>query len=219
MSPQIYEFLARLVHGCARACCGQREPRRSAFSDGCGGFRQALGLAVASAHHLTITRMELAPARCEPFLVNSLLPGPSTCPAWLSVAPVPSRCEPVPVFPLPPGPSTCPAWPSVASTPARCEPFSTNRLTPSSRDSGSGPGAMAAGAQEQAASCDAFVLSRRQPAPGAPPIRTSPTGLIAKAPSNSRRTTARSRAGTAAANSVGLGQGHHRWTAFWPWAT
>ena len=81
------------------------------------------------------------------------------------------------------------------------------------------PGTMAAGALEQAASCDAFVLSRRLPAPDAPPIRTSPAGLIAKAPSNSRRTTARSRAGTAAANSVGLGQGHHRWTAFWPWAT
>ncbi len=53
------------------------------------------------------------------------------------------------------------------------------------------PGAMAAGAQEQAASCDAFVLSRRLPAPGAPPIGTSPACPIAKAPSNSRRTTAR----------------------------
>ena len=42
------------------------------------------------------------------------------------------------------------------------------------------PGAMAAGAQEQAASCDAFVLSRRQPAPGAPPSRTFPAGLVAK---------------------------------------
>ena len=39
---------------------------------------------------------------------------------------------------------------------------------------------MAAGAQEQAASCDAFVLSRRPPAPGAPPSRTSPLCLIAK---------------------------------------
>ena len=62
---QIYEFLRKLVHGCKRGCCGQREPRRSAFPDGCGGFRQALGLAVASAHHLTITRMEPASARCE----------------------------------------------------------------------------------------------------------------------------------------------------------
>ena len=50
---------------------------------------------------------------------------------------------------------------------------------------------MAAGAQEQAASCDAFVLSRRQPAPDAPPIGTSPLCHIAKAPSNSLRTTAR----------------------------
>ena len=32
---------------------------------------------------------------------------------------------------------------------------------------------MAAGAREQAASCDAFVLSRRPPAPDAPPSRTS----------------------------------------------
>ena len=48
--------------------------RRSAFSDGCGGFRQALGLAAASAHHLTITRMKPAPARCEPIPVFPLLP-------------------------------------------------------------------------------------------------------------------------------------------------
>ena len=39
---------------------------------------------------------------------------------------------------------------------------------------------MAAGAQEQAASCDSFVLSRRLLAPGAPPSRTSPLCLIAK---------------------------------------
>ena len=39
---------------------------------------------------------------------------------------------------------------------------------------------MVAGAWEQAASCDAFVLSRRLPAPDAPPIRTSPSCLIAK---------------------------------------
>ena len=42
------------------------------------------------------------------------------------------------------------------------------------------PGTMAAGAREQAASCDAFVLSRRLPAPGAPPSRTSPACLVAK---------------------------------------
>ncbi len=76
------------------------------------------------------------------------------------------------------------------------------------------PGAMAAGAQEQAASCDAFVLSRRQPAPGAPPSRTSPLCLIAKPFPEPRRTTARSLAGTAAANSVRLGQGRPVQTAF-----
>ncbi len=46
------------------------------------------------------------------------------------------------------------------------------------------------GTREQAASCDAFVLSRRPPAPGAPPSRTSPVCLIAKNLSNSLRTTA-----------------------------
>ena len=50
---------------------------------------------------------------------------------------------------------------------------------------------MVAGAREQAASCDAFVLSRRLPAPDAPPSRTSPLCLIAKALPDSRRTTAR----------------------------
>ncbi len=39
---------------------------------------------------------------------------------------------------------------------------------------------MAAGAREQTASCDAFVLSRRLPAPGAPPCRKSPACLIAR---------------------------------------
>ena len=103
-----------------------------------------------------------APARCEPFLVNSLLPrpptrtpaasvtgatarcepipafplrpGPPTCPAWPSAAFVAARCKPIPVFPLPPEPPTCPVWPSAAPAPARCEPFSANRLTPASRD-------------------------------------------------------------------------------------
>ena len=87
--------------------------------------------------------------------------------------------------------ASCPAWPPAASASARCEPFSANRLTPSLRNLGSWLGTMAAGAREQAASCDAFVLSRRPPAPDAPPSRTSPAGLIAKAPSNPRRTTAR----------------------------
>ena len=39
---------------------------------------------------------------------------------------------------------------------------------------------MAAGAREQTASCDAVVLSRRLPAPGAPPCRKSPACLIAR---------------------------------------
>ena len=54
----------------------------------------------------TKPHMESASARCEPFSVFLLLPGASTCPAWLSAAPVASRCE----------------------------PFSPNRLTPASRD-------------------------------------------------------------------------------------
>ena len=66
----------------------------SAFPDDCGGFRQALGLAAASAHHLTITRMKPAPARCEPIPAFPLPPEPSTCPAWLSAASAASRCEP-----------------------------------------------------------------------------------------------------------------------------
>ena len=135
--------------------------------------------------------LKSAAAGCEPFLVNSLLPEPSACPAWPSAASTSTRCEPIPAFPLLPGPPTCLAWPSAASTSTGCEPIPANRLTPASRGSGSWPGTMAAGAQEQAASCDAFVLSRRLPAPGAPPSRTSPLCLIAKAPSNSHRTTAR----------------------------
>ena len=91
-----------------------------------------------------------------------------------------SRCEPFPAFPLLPGPSTHPAGPSAASVAAGYEPFSANRLTPASCGSGSRSDTMAAGAQEQAASCDAFVLSRRLPAPDAPPIRTSPACLVAK---------------------------------------
>ena len=91
-----------------------------------------------------------------------------------------ARCESFLAFPLPPGPSTHPAGPSAASASAGCEPFSPNRLTPASRDSDSGPDTMAAGARKQAAFCDAFVLSRRRPAPDAPPSRTSPLCLIAK---------------------------------------
>ena len=138
----------------------------------------------ARSHSLPVApaRPSAAPtsAGCEPILAFPLLPGPSTHPAWPSPASASARCEPVPVFPLLPGPSTCPAWPSAAFASARCEPISANRLTPASRDSGSGPGTMAAGAREQAASCDAFVLSRRLPAPDAPPSRTSPACLVAK---------------------------------------
>ena len=162
--------------------------------------------------------LKSAAARCEPFSVFPLLPELATCPAWLSAAPVSARSEPFPAFPLLPEPSYYPVWSSAAPVASRCEPFPTNRLTHASRDSGSGPGAMAAGVREQTASCDAFVLSRRLPAPGAPPIRTSPAGLIAKTLSNSRRTTpVPGRAGTAAANSVRLGQGHPFQTALWPW--
>ena len=107
-------------------------------------------------------------ARCEPFSAFPLLPGPSTHPAWLSPASASARCEPFSAFPLLPGPPTCLARLSAASVAARCEPFSENRLTPASRDLGSWSGTMAAGAREQAASCDAFVLSRRPPAPDAP---------------------------------------------------
>ena len=59
--------------------------------------------------------LPVAPARPS---VASALPGVSLF-----------RC-----FPLLPGPSTCPAWLSPASASARCEPFSANRLTPASRD-------------------------------------------------------------------------------------
>ena len=51
-----------------------------------------------------------AAARCEPVPAFPLLPGPSTCSAWLSVASAAARCEPVPAFPLIPDPSTYPAW-------------------------------------------------------------------------------------------------------------
>ena len=122
--------------------------------------------------------MESAPARCEPVPAFSLIPDLSTCPAWPSAASTSTRCEPIPAFPLLPRPSTCPAWPSAASASARCEPFSPNRLTPVSRSSGSRPGTMAAGAREQAASCDAFVLSRRLPAPDAPLSNRQKTSCI-----------------------------------------
>ncbi len=119
------------------------------------------------------------PKSKRPTCPFSFTPG-GTPPARPSAASTSARCEPFPAFPLLSGPSTCPAGPSAASTSARCEPFSENRLTPALCGSGSWLGTMAAGAREQAASCDAFVLSRRLPAPEAPPIRTSPLCFIAK---------------------------------------
>ena len=170
----------------------------------------------ARSHSLPVApaRPSAAPtsAGCEPILVFLLLPGPPTCPAWPFAVSVSARCEPIPAFPLIPKLSSYPAWPSAASATSRCEPFSPNRLTPAPCNSGSGPGTMAAGAREQAASCDAFVLSRRLPAPDAPPNRTSPLCLIAKpfpepSPTLSEPRPGDLLAGTAAENSVGLGQG------------
>ena len=112
--------------------------------------------------------LKSAPTRCEPIPAFPLLPEPPICTPSASVTGATSRCEPIPAFPLLPETPTCPAWPSAASTSARCEPFSPNRLTPAPCDSGSWSDTMAAGAREQAASCDAFVLSRRLPAPDAP---------------------------------------------------
>ena len=90
--------------------------------------------AMGGRRHRTASGSSLksASAGCEPFLVNSLLPGPLTCTPAASVTDATSRCEPVPANSLLPRPSTCPARPSAASASARCEPFSTNRLTPAS---------------------------------------------------------------------------------------
>ena len=123
-----------------------------------------------------------ASARREPVPAFPLLPGPSPCLARPSAAPTSARCEPFLANSLLPGPSTHPAWPSAASASARYEPFPTKRLTPASRNSGTRPGTMAAGAREQAASCDAFVLSRRPPAPGAPPTGHHRPALSLKPP-------------------------------------
>ena len=111
-------------------------------------------------------------------LYGALQPPPQNSPWLIAEVRPPTRCEPIPAFPLLPETPTCLAWPSAASTSARCEPFSPNRLTPASCDSGSRPGTMAAGAREQAASCDAFVLSRRQPASDAPLSNRQKTSCI-----------------------------------------
>ena len=115
------------------------------------------------------TRPPRAPRLTLPTNPRSyLLSAERHLPRMVSAASAASKCEPVPAFLLLPRPPTGPAWPSAASAAAGCEPFSPNRLTPASCDSGSWSGTMAAGAREQAASCDAFVLSRRRPAPDAP---------------------------------------------------
>ena len=136
----------------------------------------------SSRRHRTASGSSLRPvaAGCEPIPTFLLQPGPPTCPAWPSAASVAARCEPFSVNSLPPGLPSCLATASAPSAFARYEPFSENRLTPAPRDSGFRPGTMAAGAREQAASCDAFVLSRRPPAPGAPSNRTSTACLVAK---------------------------------------
>ena len=126
----------------------------------------------------------------------------------------PARSHSLPVERLLPGPLRHPPLPGVSRF--RRIGSHLRRVTQAPR-----PDSMAAGAREQAASCDAFVLSRRRPAPDAPPIRTSPACLIARthlqlSPNHGPVTSGR--AGTAAANSDRIGQGHHRRTAFWPWS-
>ena len=144
--------------------------------------------AVFTGHICHVSLAAFSGGKCRACLNNSRRPSvrPArshslpVAPARPSAAFTSARCEPFLAFPLLPGPSTSPARPSAASVAARCEPFSANRLTPAPCDSGFWPGTMAAGAREQAASCDAFVLSRRLPAPEAPPSRTSPACLVAK---------------------------------------
>ena len=85
-----------------------------------------------------------APARCEPFLVNSLLPRPPTRTPAASVTGATARCEPFPAFPLLPGSSTCPAWLSAAPASARYEPIPAFPLLP--RPPTRTPGASVTGA-------------------------------------------------------------------------
>ena len=127
-------------------------------------------------------RSSVRPARSHSLPVERLLPGPLQCPLLPSVSLFRRfRCYPDRP-PAPHGSLRHPPPPGVS----RFRRIGSHLR----RVAGAWPGAMAAGAREQAASCDAFVLSRRLPAPDAPPSRTSPAGLIAKAPSNPRRTTA-----------------------------
>ena len=110
-------------------------------------------------------------------------PQPHPVLARPSAASASARCEPVPAFPLLPGPSPCLARPSAAPTSARCEPFLANSLLPGPSTHPAWPSAASASAR-----CEPFPTNRLTPAP---PNRTSPACLIAKAPSNSHRTTAR----------------------------
>ena len=176
--------------------------------------------AMAGGHNRRGSTEGVGHARRSWNAVRDDYPRPSLAESAARALPFPKSQRPTCPFSFAPG-GTPPARPSATSASARCESFPTNRLTPAPCDSGSWPSTMAAGAWEQAASCDAFVLSRRPPAPGAPPSRTSPLCLIAKAPlqlSPNHGPVTSGRAGTAAANSVKPGQGHHRRTAFWPWS-
>ena len=112
--------------------------------------------------------MPFLPDIALPDVPASDLPAPGgTPPARPYAVPTPARCEPFPAFLLLPRPSTCPAELSAAFTSARCEQFPPNRLIPASR-AGSWPGAMAADARKQAASCSTQKHRGRLPAPDAP---------------------------------------------------
>ena len=112
--------------------------------------------------------MPFLPDIALPDVPASDLPAPGgTPPARPYAVPTPARCEPFPAFLLLPRPSTCPAELSAAFTSARCGQFPPNRLIPASR-AGSWPGAMAADARKQAASCSTQKHRGRLPAPVAP---------------------------------------------------
>ena len=114
-------------------------------------------------------------ARCEPFPVFPLLPGPSTCPAWPSAASVSARCEPVPAFPLLPGPSTCPAWLSAASVSARCEPILAFPLLPGPSTCPARPSAASV-----AARCEPILAFPLLPGPSTCPAWPSATPTSAR---------------------------------------
>ena len=118
--------------------------------------------------HILSVEMPFLPDIALPDVPASDLPAPGgTPPARPYAVPTPARCEPFPAFLLLPRPSTCPAELSAAFTSARCGQFPPNRLIPASR-AGSWPGAMAADARKQAASCSTQKHRGRLPAPVAP---------------------------------------------------